>query len=51
MRCDECKLYSKIDNYGECRFNPPIINEDGESIFPDVAPDWWCGKHELEEDE
>lgn len=27
-----------------CTRNPPQVDTDGDTVFPVVAPDWWCGE-------
>ena len=47
--CGQCAYffdYRDANSRGECRFNPPIVNEYGGiySAFPWVEQRTWCGK-------
>lgn len=50
--CSVCKFWvSKDPNYGDCRFNPPVViavspEQYLEARWPRTEPDDWCGKFE-----
>lgn len=47
--CGNCRFYRKSEEGGQCRFNPPVMYVDGDSLYavrPIVDEDEWCGKHQ-----
>ena len=45
--CSKCKFYEKnniYELYGRCRRFPPTNNSLGNSIFPEVKNNMWCGE-------
>lgn len=52
-QCDDCQFWNELrgdvqmgDQYGHCRFNPPLpVGHDG-VIWPRTRSDHWCGKWE-----
>ena len=52
MSCVDCDFFQpnyKGSDYGQCRFNPPIMLDNGDCFFPIVACDSWCGKWKVKE--
>ena len=43
-RCEDCKFFYECEH--ECRRQPPRVlsNDIGESRFPEVDLDDWCGE-------
>ena len=47
--CETCRYFQRYDrgDYGQCRFNAPIIvsdHEGTETLWPEVHVDHWCGQ-------
>lgn len=56
-RCDKCEWWKKDTTHGECRKNAPRIILDGYepgapaplTVWPETAPDSWCGEFKAKE--
>lgn len=47
--CGNCRFYRKTEEGGQCRFNPPQMMADGDSLYsvrPLVDEDDFCGRHQ-----
>jgi hypothetical protein len=42
-KCKDC-IFWEGNPEGLCRFNPPIRNSIGNSVWPMSSADDWCGK-------
>lgn len=44
--CSECYFFRGItmEEKKSCSRYPPQVDQYGDTIFPIVAPDWWCGE-------
>jgi hypothetical protein len=39
-----CRNWKGVEVFGECRYNPPIVDGVMPGVFPRVEPEDWCGK-------
>lgn len=49
--CERCKYFKTrqgTGQFGECRRKPPMVNIQGDTIFPQVKPSLWCGEFQLD---
>lgn len=45
--CANCAAWQAPDDeeaFGSCRANPPVLDHEGETCFPQTPPHWWCMK-------
>ena len=52
-RCDGCHYWQRVGTrvkadkpYGDCRLNPPVLDFEGDSVWPTTEDDDWCGHFE-----
>jgi hypothetical protein len=51
--CINCRWFFRRRGceQGECRFKPPTVVHHGDTYFPKVKPESWCGSFEPKEPE
>ena len=50
--CMNCRWFVRQRgcHTGECHFKPPVVVNHGDTYFPKVKPDSWCGGHIFSDD-
>lgn len=48
-KCKECEFFGssnpdRAQSFGDCVYKPPVVQPNGESVFPRVFSEMRCGK-------
>lgn len=43
-KCEYCKYAMKHTVYWSCHRHPPVLQRDGQSRFPSIFTQEWCGE-------
>lgn len=53
-RCEDCRFWERYlddDPCGVCRIRRPLIDDDGDTIWPETHENDWCGEFQAKGDE